>query len=522
MQMSESRPPRRAVADPSGGQRTKGLQLGALVCLWVVALGAVRGGERGYLSSMVAVRCWAQEVGEPATAPGEAAAPAPAAVAAPAAPSGPFGERLVSNVFFDTDIRQALFDVGTQTGATIIPDESVDGFITLDLENVPLERALRLMLLPGGFVYDEVEDGVYLVTSPRPESPGFARIARTEIVELNYIDSEELTSLLPNLYSAFVKFDKVGNRVTVTAPPALLEETVSVIKSLDTAPLQIMIEALVIETSKRALDNFRASLQGKHLGLDSSTGLMTYVGQAEQLLHELTAMVGKEEAAVRASPRVVAQEGKEATVKVAVEQYFQIISGRVGWEYINLQAIEAAVSLAITPRVAREDRMVTCTIKPEVGDVTGVSATDLPIITKRSAEGTVRVADGQVIAIGGLLQEIKRETKRKIPLLGDLPLLGPLFQSKSSQNDTREIIIFIVPHILDEQGRFSGPLLTDRPAEVEAAGRAEGVTAPPVETEAERESRRDLIRERVRQREAAPQPATETPSAGGLIPPSPL
>jgi len=382
--------------------------------------------------------------------------------------TGPLGYPLVSNVFYDTDIRQALSDVAMQTGATIIPDESVMGYVTLDLQDVALEQALKLILMPGGFIYAEVEEGIYLVTSPDPTAPSFTRIARTQIVELDYVDSDELEMLLPDMYSRFVKFDEVGNRVVVTAPPELLEKAVAQIKAIDTPRLQIMIEALVVETSREALKDFELSLQGEHMGMSTATGLITYVDAAEQLLHQLLWLIDKQKAIVRASPRVVAQEGQEASVKVAVEQYFQIISGRVGWEYVRLEAIEAAIALTITPHVAQKDNRVTCLITADVGDVIGVGPTSLPIITKRTAETTVRIGDGQVIAIGGLLQEIKREVQRKIPLLGDLPLVGPLFRSTSTQSHQREIIIFIVPHILDESGQFEGPLLFQRQIEQEA------------------------------------------------------
>lgn len=430
------------------GIRLNLVTIAGLVCVWLLALPA-----------------WAQD-------------PEPAAAEQVA--KGPKGYPLVSNVFFDTDIRQALSDVAAQTGATIIPDESLAGFITLDLQDVALERALELLLMAGGFVYAEVEKGVYLVTSPDPTAPSFARIAQTQIVELDYISSDELQRLLPDTYSRFVKFDQVGNRVVVTAPQELLDATVRQIKSLDTPPLQIMIEALIVETSGEALRDFDLALQGRHVGMRPSTGLITYVEQAEQLLHRLLWLVAKEKAIIRANPRVVAQEGKEAQVRVAIQQYFEIITGRVGWEYVRLEAIEAGIGLTITPHVARADNTVTCMIKSEVGDVIGVGPTNLPIITKRTADTTVRIGDGQVIAIGGLLQEIKREKKRKIPLLGDLPLIGPLFRSTSKESHQRQIIIFIVPHILDEAGDFEGPLLFQRELQEQAYG-LEDVSEKPSE-----------------------------------------
>jgi type II secretory pathway component GspD/PulD (secretin) len=410
--------------------------------------------------------CWAQEEGPATEAPAKEPAPAPQEPQPPEeAAKGPRGYPLVSNVFYDTDIRQALSDIGEQAGATIIPDESVTGSITLDLREVPLERALELVLMPGGFIHSEVEEGVYLVTSPDPTAPGFARIARTQVVDLEYVSSEELERLLPDIYTGFVKYDEIGNRVVVTAPPQLLEATLLQIHSLDTPPLQIMIEALVVESTRNALRDFEVNLQGRHVGMGTGTGLITYVDEAERLLHALLWLAEHDQAIVRANPRVVAQEGQEANVKVATQQYFQILTGRVGWEYVRLEPIEAAIDLTITPHVAQQENKVVCNIKPEVGDVTGTGPNNLPIITKRSVETTVRIADGQVIAIAGLLQEIKREIQHKIPVLGDLPLVGPLFRSTSRRSQQREIVIFIIPHILDEAGHFEGPLLFQRELE---------------------------------------------------------
>jgi type IV pilus assembly protein PilQ len=382
-------------------------------------------------------------------------------------PTGPQGYPLVSNVFFDTDLRQAISDVASQTGATIMPDESVSGYVTLELNDVPLEEALDLLLMPGGYVYGEVKEGVYLVTSPDPLAPAFQKIAQTQSFSLEYVDSNELAALLPDAYARFVKPDQLGNRIVVSAPPRLLEETYEVIMQLDQPPIQVMIEALVVEADRSKLREFELSLQGDHVGVSPGTGLITYVDQAQRLLHQLQWLASKQHASIRANPRIVSQEGLPAQVKVAREQYFEILTGRAGYEYVRLEEIEAAISLNITPRVAENNREVTCIIEPEVGDVTGMGANNLPIITRRTAQSTIRVPDGEVIAIGGLLEEVEQRIESRIPVLSEIPLIGDLFESTDKRTSQREIIIFIAPHILQD-GRFEGQLLLDRAEDFEA------------------------------------------------------
>jgi type II secretory pathway component GspD/PulD (secretin) len=114
---------------------------------------------------------------------------------------------------------------------------------------------------------------VYLVTSPDPKSPNFRRIATSQVVELDYIDSEDLKSLLPDTVALYVKFDKRGNRVTVTAPKEQMEEVVAQIKELDTPPIQVMVEALVVDVENTGERWLRGSMwaelydsEGKHVG----------------------------------------------------------------------------------------------------------------------------------------------------------------------------------------------------------------------------------------------------------------
>jgi len=417
----------------------------------------------------------------------------------------------VTNIFFDTDLRQALADIADQARVSIIPDETVTGIVSLELEEEPLEDALDLVLLAGGYVWDKIRPRVYLVLSPDPNSPNFHRIAETEIVELDYISSEELQALLPDLYTQFVKFDTLGVRAVVTAPDTMCAAIVEQIRMLDQPPQQIMIEALIFETTKGTLRDFEISVQDNNigLGLATGTGVITYTDQADALLAQLLYLSQKDRANIKANPHVVTQEGREAEVSVSVEQWFQVQTGRAGFEYSTLQPVEARIGLTITPHISADGK-VTCQLSPEVDDVIGVGPGQLPIITKRMVESTVRIRDGQVIAIGGLLEQISRHTRRKVPILGDIPLIGQLFRSKHTETLDREVVIFVCPHILDESGYYQTPLMFDRVPTPEAERdrpyaretvRPDG--AAPVQPEQPAEARRLTPRE-VRESIAGP------------------
>jgi type IV pilus assembly protein PilQ len=359
-------------------------------------------------------------------------------------------------------LADVLTDVGEQAGVCIVPDETVTGEVSMQLQDVSLDRCLRTMLLPRGLAWGEVDEGVFVVSEADPSSPAFAQISETEIIELDYVEAEELEALLAPTTSQFVRIAAEGNRVAITAPDALMGQFTEEIRQLDTPPEQIMIEAMVIETDRANIEDLEIFAQAEHLSLDTTTSAIAYVEQAERVLYQLLWLEQQNEAVIRANPRIVAQEGNEATVAVNTDRFFRIVEGELGDEEVRLEKIRAAIKLNITPQIAGENEEVTCRVDAEVADVTGVAANDLPIITARQAQSTVRVGDGEVIAIGGLLEENERSLVRRIPILSEIPIVGDLFKSTESRVRQREVVIFIVPHVLDPAGKFDGRLLLHR------------------------------------------------------------
>ncbi|MCC7493106.1 MAG: hypothetical protein IT204_12185 [Fimbriimonadaceae bacterium] len=402
--------------------------------------------------------------------------------AEPTTPAAPAAPALVTNSFSETDLRQALADIAAQAGVSIIADNSVQGLVSAEFTAAPLEQVLEHLLLVGGFVYKRLRPGFYLVTSPDPKSPNYDLVVEQRLVPLEFARAADLKKLIPTQYLPHIQLDEALNRVLVSAPQPRLQAILDLLREADTPPVQVMIEALMVETTAGDLAKFQASFQRSHFGGDNTTGVITYLENATNLLSQVLWLVARSKGSVKASPRVIAQQGREAQVAVSIQQYFQILTGQAGFGYYQLQAIEAKVGLTITPLVALSTREVTCDIAPEVGDVTGTGPNNLPIITRRTANTSVRVKDGQIIAIGGLLQHLEQQVRRKIPLLGDLPLIGELFRSQSTERSDREVTIFLVPHILDPDGSFSGPLVLDRvPAIGVVPERPAGPpTAPPL------------------------------------------
>jgi|GEM_PF-219542 len=375
-------------------------------------------------------------------------------------------EMLITNIFYETDIREVLRDISVQAEIPIVVDATVQGFVTLEVEDLPLEECLRRVLAPGGFTFKRMH-GYYLVGAAYPDNPSFPLLSTTERIKPNYLKAAQVPTLLSTFYEPFLKIDEETNTIVVTASPEIIERIEEDLAEVDVPPKQVMIEALVTEFSKEAKRKLGLDWRVIGSGPDYAFSLVSLLtdradstlmlaltrtgAEYHRLRYDLwtTLQVLAEEGEVRvhANPRVVTLDGQAANIFLGKEEYYSIITGPVTYPYARLEMIKVGITLKIRPYVAGNGD-ITVEIEPEVSNVAGTGVTELPVVSKRSVSTKVRVKDGETITIGGLLQKSERETVVKIPLLGDIPFLGYLFRTTRTVVDETEAVVFITPHIL--------------------------------------------------------------------------
>ncbi len=374
---------------------------------------------------------------------------------------------LITNVFYETDVREALAAISAQSQINIVTDQTVYGFISLEMFEVPFEEALRRVLAPFGLTFRRMA-GYYLVGAAYPDNPSFALLSVTERIVPNYVKAENLLLLLSGFFQPFIRVDAQSNVLTVTASPETIQRIKQELAVIDVPPRQVMVEALITELSNEASKSlgidatWLAEKKGEALTVilpvgnltDSTFGLgyskpnASAEGWVGDFKANLRALVQNGKAKIRANPRVATVEGQKAQIVIGKEQYYVIVTGEA-YAYGQLERIPFGVSLSIVPYVS-DNGDITVEIQPEVSDVVGVGATGLPVVSKRGVTTTVRVKDGETIMIGGLVQKTETISRRKIPLLGDIPILGLLFSRTDKTTSEVETIIFITPHILVE------------------------------------------------------------------------
>jgi type IV pilus assembly protein PilQ len=363
----------------------------------------------------------------------------------------------------------------TGAGATTI------GRLTIHMKDVPLDQAVNLVVRAAGLAYERIGNSI-LVANPQAlkEETGLS----SYVVDLKYADAVDVKDALKSIASD-IQVDKGGNRLVVVTSPRVISQIEEIVNVLDVPARQVLLEARILEVStgdvmQLGIDWDKLNSQGfviveggsgtaKQNAVPDSLPFFSSISggknlwsprpMARQALAWQSAvdlMIREGKARLLASPKIATLNGREASILIGSRIPF-VVTGTVfaGGGAAPVQRIEkeeVGIKLRITPLI-NADGYITTQITPEVSSVVDYKGTnsDLPVIATRQASTTVRLKDGNSVIIGGLLSEDKTTNITKVPLLGDIPVLGFLFQHRSTSTVKRDLVIEVTPHILPDQ-----------------------------------------------------------------------
>ena len=368
------------------------------------------------------------------------------------------GEQGPSLLAVNEDAHKVLTELADKTGLHIVVDDTIKRKITISLTNKTAEQMLAQIADAYGLACSEV-DGIWLISEGIPKNPSTYLLSEIDSITTKYVQAPTAKSLLPVFLQDHVKINAGQNSVILSAPPAVLRKFRDDIAQFDIPAAQIMIEVLVVEFTDMTREEFDVALGliDSETGgvIDSLLGTLTFssiTGLPDDFFINLKALVTRGQARVRANPRIATVSGQEASIFIGQQQFLSTPISLPDEGTTN--SIDAGVRLEMTPYTGGEGEII-AEIKPEISTLTAPDATTgLPDKTTRSAETTLRVQDGDTIIIGGLSQIERRETHGKIPVLGDLPVVGQFFRSDNVDKITTELVIFITPRILSLTGHL--------------------------------------------------------------------
>ncbi len=271
---------------------------------------------------------------------------------------------------------------------------------------------------------------------------------------------------------ALIAIDPETRTLIITADEATNSEIAKVIQNLDKPKPQVLIKVLFLEvTYNKNLDlgvegsyTFKNQNNGtlsSALGLASETqgGFWRVLTDDWSVTLRAIAQNGKLE--VLSRPSILARNNQEAVITVGQEVPI-ITNSRVtdtGQTLNTIQYQDVGIILRVTPFITPEG-MIEMIVAPEISTLTDQtipisSTTNSPVIAKRSAETVVVIPNQKTVVIGGLMENKKTENVKKIPLLGDIPLLGNLFRRTVKDSAKTELLIFLTPTIIDSNEKLT-------------------------------------------------------------------
>ncbi|MCL4977832.1 type IV pilus secretin PilQ [Neisseria meningitidis] len=422
-----------------------------------------------------------------------------------------FTGRKISLDFQDVEIRTILQILAKESGMNIVASDSVNGKMTLSLKDVPWDQALDLVMQARNL--DMRQQGNIVNIAPRDELLAKDKAllqAEKDIADLGalysqnfqlkYKNVEEFRSILRldnadttgnrnTLISGrgSVLIDPATNTLIVTDTRSVIEKFRKLIDELDVPAQQVMIEARIVEaadgfsrdlgvkfgaTGKKKLKNDTSAFGwgvNSGFGGDDKWGAETKINlpitaaaNSISLVHaissgalnlELSASESLSKTKTLANPRVLTQNRKEAKIESGYEIPFTVTSIANGGSSTNTELKKAVLGLTVTPNITPDGQII-MTVKINKDSPAQCASGNQTIlcISTKNLNTQAMVENGGTLIVGGIYEEDNGNTLTKVPLLGDIPVIGNLFKTRGKKTDRRELLIFITPRIMGTAG----------------------------------------------------------------------
>jgi len=399
----------------------------------------------------------------------------------------------ISLDFQNADVVQVLRLIAEVRGMNLVIHPEVTGSIpSLKLMNVPADQAQEIVLNLAGMKAEEKNNILRVAPAAvfAKEQDELKRLREAEeqaqplaqtVIQINYAKADEVRAAIQNAKilsdRGEVTVDKRTNKLIVKDIEANFPEVLALVDTVDRPKPQVQIQARIVEVSKNSGEtlginwsaygignpaygpadlalrdvNARGTIAGA-LATDTSFNnvqpaadiVLGSIDDYFALGLRIDALETTGDAKTISNPRIVTLDNEEAVITQGEQIPYQTVSQ----EGTQTQFKDAALELKVTPTIAPNGFVQ---IELEINnDFRGDDTPAGPIINKSTAKTRALVKTGETMVVGGVFQTRNNVSYRKTPLLGDIPFVGWLFKTKTDVKDTREIMIFITPSIVEE------------------------------------------------------------------------
>ncbi|MBN1576473.1 MAG: hypothetical protein JW913_07975 [Chitinispirillaceae bacterium] len=396
----------------------------------------------------------------------------------------------------DASLSEILRVLAERSGMNFVAGEGVQKEkITLILNNTPLDEAINLLVRAAGLSYEVIGNSVLIAEPDKlKEEVGLA----SYVVELKYAQASEVVEMLRDL-TKNVKVDEGGNRLVCYTSPRVILEIERIVKAIDHPHILVLMETRLIEVSMDKLDQYGikwSELSPVTGGISYPESPLTDGYKAKNWTKppldfdmKLDLLLTNGDARMLMNSKLTTTNNREAKLHIGEIVPYTIQSynmGGTGGAGGNLQIMKENVGVIITmtPHV-NDANQITLNLAPEVSNITGWKGQygDIPLVRTRKTNTTIRVENGQKVFIAGLLSEDKTLTVHKLPLLGDIPIFGLLFQNRREEMKRTNLIIEVIPRIIRDP-REIARIIEEENGDSSTAGSSSSGSSGSIETKA--------------------------------------
>lgn len=378
----------------------------------------------------------------------------------------------ISLKFKDTSIKEIFEIISKLSGINFIFDEDLrDQKISIFLQDATFEQAMELLLLTNKLFAKAVTENTVIIV---PKTPAKVKQYQDLVIHtfyLSHIEAKKAVNLLRSLLQLKqVHVNEELNALIVRDEPDRIKLAQKIIEANDIPDAEVMLEVEIIEVSRDKLSNLGLNLSTSSMSAGISTDATAFAtslsyNQLKNLnadknllfspLPQVVFNFQKSQVGAQtlANPRIrVVNNGK---AKIHIGDRVPVITSTAitgGATQTNVQYQDVGVKLNAEANIHIE-KDVTIKLSLEVSSI-GAALKDREgntiayQIGTRTAETVLNLRDGETQVIGGLIRDEERDTKIVIPLLGEIPVIGRLFSSKSNQKNKSEVLLAITPHVL--------------------------------------------------------------------------
>jgi type IV pilus assembly protein PilQ len=388
------------------------------------------------------------------------------------------------NLPIDTVIRQ----LAEQANVDVVISPKVTGNVNIGpLTDVPLAEALKNILSTHG--YDYMVDKNIIRIVPAAEIEAVTERLVSKIYRITYADVTEVEKALQKFISkrGSLSSNAGTSNVIVTDTESKIKAIDTFIKEVDRITPQILVEARIYDITSKDRFDFGvewfagtnttipatgaptggnrdpfivSGFVGTALNAESTEAAIRFGWLNQNIYTDFLLRAQQEDidAKLLANPRVLVLDNEQAKIKIISEiPYQELTESAMGGAMGTTSFREVGVELEVTPHLTRGE-MIRLRLKPKFSLVTGEvqlagfgsGVFAQPVVDRREADTTLLIKDGQTVVLGGLRKKVATKQINKVPLLGDLPVVGLVFRFEGEDTTISELVVFITPHIVEQ------------------------------------------------------------------------